>query len=106
MRVSTIFAAALALVATGATACRSDLDCPRGQMCKFLGVKDSQGRCYGRGEGPPTPSVSQKGSPAPAKGRSVSPGKKRAFDDFEEFYLARREYLEFLAERAEEEDWY
>lgn len=105
MRVSTIFATALVLFASGAAACTSDNDCPRGQVCKFLGVKDSRGQCYSRGEGPPTPSVKQK-SPSPGKGRSVSPGKKRSID-FEEFVIARREYLDFLAERTyEDEEWY
>jgi hypothetical protein len=29
-------------------------------MCKFKGIKDSQGECYTRGEGPPTPALARK----------------------------------------------
>jgi hypothetical protein len=29
-------------------------------MCKFKGIKDSQGECYTRGEGPPSPALARK----------------------------------------------
>jgi hypothetical protein len=30
------------------------------EMCKFKGIKDSQGECHKRGEGPPTPALARK----------------------------------------------
>ncbi|GLB42248.1 hypothetical protein LshimejAT787_1102630 [Lyophyllum shimeji] len=53
MRFSTIVAASALLLAGFTSACRSDLDCARGEICCFISTKDSQGRCYSRGCAPP-----------------------------------------------------
>lgn len=57
------FATVAVLFVTVNASCTSDMDCPRGKMCKFRGVKDSRGECYGRGEGPPTPRVHRRAYP-------------------------------------------
>jgi len=33
------------------------------EMCKFKGIKDSQGECYTRGEGPPSPDYPKEAPP-------------------------------------------
>ncbi|KAG5638336.1 hypothetical protein H0H81_000579 [Sphagnurus paluster] len=53
MRFSTIAAAATLMLAGFTAACRSDLDCGRGEICCFASRKDSQGKCYSRGCAPP-----------------------------------------------------
>ncbi|KAG6864314.1 hypothetical protein C0991_010543 [Blastosporella zonata] len=52
MRFSTVAALSTITLAGFSAACKSNADCPRGQTCQFLSTKDSQGRCYKRGEGP------------------------------------------------------
>ncbi|KAF9527934.1 hypothetical protein CPB83DRAFT_907296 [Crepidotus variabilis] len=84
MRFTTVFSSvviALFTVSGVSASCRTDMDCGRGKMCKFRGVKDSRGECYKRNEGPPTPRIK--------RSFEFDDIEERGFDDFEEEFYAR-----------------
>ncbi|KAG6838981.1 hypothetical protein C0991_006820 [Blastosporella zonata] len=85
MRFSTVAAVSTLMLAGFSVACKSDMDCPRGETCQFLSTKDSQGKCYKRNEGPAAAGV------GPSATKKV--GRKRALAESEELKVARREFV-------------
>ncbi|KAG6908009.1 hypothetical protein DXG01_006544 [Tephrocybe rancida] len=71
MRFSTVAVLSTITLAGFSAACTKNDDCPRGQTCQFLSTKDSQGRCYKRGEGPAAAGVGPSASKKVGRKRSI-----------------------------------